>query len=511
MGKFYVTTAIPYVNAAPHIGFTMEVLQGDILARYYRFRGDSVFYLTGTDEHGTKLFNMAQKEGITPQQLVDGHAAEFQKLTSALNITNDDFIRTSSDRHKKGAQKLWKILAKNGDIYKGKYSGLYCSGCEAYVLEKDLIEGKCPIHKTEPEHLEEENYFFKLSKYSDQIKKLISSDELKVVPEARKNEILNIIGETGLTDVSFSRPKKLLPWGIEVPEDPDHVMYVWCDALSNYITALDFENDGENFKKFWPCDAHIIGKDILRFHAGIWIGMLLSAGLQVPKNIYVHGFVTADGQKMSKSIGNVVDPFEMISKYGVDAVRYYLAREIPTTDDGDFSKQRFEALYNNELANNMGNLVNRVFAMTGKYFNSEVPQFSDEYNAASKVSNCADAVAKTWVEYSKGIENFNLKTAIESVISLADFGNRYIEENKPWSIAKTDQELLKNVLYNLLEIIRQIGYLLTPFLPETSEKILVALGQDKNLTSESAKIWRSLKSGSKIVTPGVLFQRIEQV
>lgn len=489
MGKFFVTTAIPYVNAPPHIGFAMEFLQADILARYHRLKGDETYFLTGTDEHGTKLYKIAKEQKKTPTEIADENAEKYKKLTASLNISNDDFIRTTSDRHKAGARKLWEVLAKNGDIYKGKYTGLYCSGCEAYVLEKDLIEGKCPNHKTAPDYLEEENYFFKLSKYSDKIRDLIKSDKLLIVPEARKHEMLNIIGE-GLADVSFSRPKKNLPWGIEVPNDPDHVMYVWCDALSNYITALDYEHTGALFKKFWPADVHVIGKDILRFHAGIWIGMLLSAGIGLPRAIYVHGFITSQGQKMSKSLGNVVDPFETIEKHGVDAVRYYLSREIPTTDDGDFSKERFEALYNTELANNFGNLVNRVFVVAEKYFESRVPASDKKFDKDSRTKECKDFIAKAGKNYSKNIEKFNLKAAIEEALALSDFGNKYVEEMKPWVLAKENMDLLKNVTYNMIDILKNIGIMLKPFMPQTAEKILVSL------------------EGDMIKKPAVLFPRL---
>ncbi len=496
MGKFYVTTAIPYVNAPPHIGFAMEALQADILARYHRGRGDETFYLTGTDEHGTKLFNIAKKEDIAPIELANKHAGKYKALTGALNISNDDFIRTTEDRHKSSAQKLWKKLKAKGDIYKAKYAGLYCSGCEAYVLEKDLVEGKCSNHKVAPEHLEEENYFFRLSEYSDKIRDLIKSDKLRIVPEARKNEMLNIIGKDGLSDVSFSRPKKNLAWGIEVPDDSEHVMYVWCDALSNYITALDYEGaaDGRGgpeksrsllFKKFWPADVHLIGKDILRFHAGIWIGMLLSAGLKIPRAIYVHGFITSEGQKMSKSLGNVVDPFEVIDKYGVDAVRYYLIREIPTTSDGDFNNERFEVLYNTELANNFGNLVNRAFVMTEKYFALKIP-------AGDVSAECKKAIASAKKTWSENIEKFDLKAAIEAVLALSDFGNKYVEEMKPWKLAKENPESLKSVIADLLEIVRSLAEMLKIFMPETAEKILSAF-----------------QPNGAIKTPSVLFPRLQ--
>ncbi|MEK7085505.1 MAG: methionine--tRNA ligase, partial [Patescibacteria group bacterium] len=372
--KFYLTTAIAYVNAAPHIGHTLEFVQADALCRYHRLKGDDVFFLTGTDEHGVKIYEASQAAGMRTQEFVDQNAEKYMALKEFLCLSNDDFVRTTSDLHKAGVKKIWTKMFEAGDIYKGVYKGNYCVGCEAFIPEKDLDEaGNCPIHKKKPKQLEEENYFFKLSKYSDKIKALIEKDELFIYPEARKKEMLNIIGEEGLRDVSFSRPKDILPWGIDVPNDDTQVMYVWCDALSNYITAIGYEKETAAFKKYWPCDVHLIGKDILRFHAGIWIGMLISAGVKIPKAIYVHGFVTSEGQKMSKSIGNVVNPLEYIDKYGVDALRYYLLREIPTVDDGDFSQHRFVDLYNSELANSLGNLVNRVAMMTDRYLGVKVP------------------------------------------------------------------------------------------------------------------------------------------
>src|SRR3989338_8588618 len=310
MSKFYITTAIAYVNASPHIGHSLEFIQADVMARYHRLRGDDVYFLTGTDEHGVKIYETAKDAGVETKDFVDKNAKKYIALKEILTLSNDDFIRTTEARHKTGAKKIWNKMVEAGDIYKDVYKGNYCVGCEAYVPDKDLDEnGNCPIHKKKPKLLEEENYFFRLSKYSDRIRKAIESDELLVLPASRKNEMLNIIGEEGLKDVSFSRPKEVLPWGIDVPNDDSQVMYVWCDALSNYITAMDYENEGEKWR-YWPCDVHLIGKDILRFHAGIWIGMLMSADIEIPRAVYVHGFITSEGQKMSKSLGNVVDPLE---------------------------------------------------------------------------------------------------------------------------------------------------------------------------------------------------------
>lgn len=502
MSRFYITTAIPYANSVPHIGFAMEAIQTDCLARYHRMIGDDTYFLTGTDEHGMKIADTAEENGKTPKEHVDEIVALNMDLKKILNLSYDDFIRTTSDRHEAGAKKLWMQLKEAGDIYKDTYEGFYCSGCEAYVTEKDLVDGNCPTHKKPVHKFSEENYFFRLSKYSDKIKELIESDTLRIVPNFRKREFLNVVKE-GLTDVSFSRPKTALTWGIPVPDDSSQTMYVWCDALSNYITALDYEHDGELFQKFWPADVHVIGKDITRFHAGIWIGMLLSAGLAIPKNIYIHGFITSGGHKMSKSLGNVVSPTDVAEKYGIDPLRYYLLREIPTTDDGDFTYERFEELYNGELANNIGNLVNRVLAMTERYFEGKVPQVNE------RDEQLILRVEKFWEDYHNNINDFNLKKAVEEIMSRADDANQYIEEKKPWALAKEDEKKLADVLYHLLEMLRHIGYALYPFMPGVSEKILTALSCEPLLDKPALiEKWGVLKTGDKVTKCDQLFPRL---
>ncbi|MEK7071762.1 MAG: methionine--tRNA ligase, partial [Patescibacteria group bacterium] len=355
--KFYITTSIAYTNAPPHIGFALETIQADVLARYRRVSGDGVFFLTGTDEHGAKIAKAAEKFGKNPQEFTDEISAKFQELTKGLNLSNDDFIRTTDQsRHWPTVKDIWLKLKENNDIYKKNYKGLYCLGCEAFITQKDLIDGKCKIHLKEPEAIDEENYFFRLSKYSSKIEELIKKDEVKIIPQEKKNEMLNFVRQ-GLEDISFSRPSKDLKWGIPVPDDDSQTIYVWADALVNYLLP----------KKYWPADIHCLGKDILRFHATIWLGMLLSSKLPLPKSIFVHGFITSNGQKMSKSLGNVVDPFELIRKYGADAVRYFLLREIPPTEDGDYTRQKFEARYNSDLASGLGNLVARVITLGAKF------------------------------------------------------------------------------------------------------------------------------------------------
>jgi methionyl-tRNA synthetase len=502
--KFYITTSIAYANAAPHIGYAMEVLQADVLARYHRMCGNDVFFLSGMDENGSKVKKTAQEKEINVQEFVDENSARFELLLDTLNVSNNDFIRTTDKiRHWPSAQKMWTELVKAGDIYKDNYEGCYCVGCEAYLTEKDLVDGQCPNHQKAPEKIQEENYFFKLSKYSKKIQEKIESGELKILPESRKNEILNVI-KSGLKDISFSRPKKVLDWGVPVPDDKSQTMYVWCDALTNYISALEYAKDSEKFQKYWPADVHIIGKDILRFHAAIWPGMLMSAGLPLPKKILVHGFITSEGQKMSKSLGNVIDPFEIIDKYGVDALRHYLLREIPSSGDGDFSYERFEEVYQADLANGIGNLVARVMAL------ATISNFQFPISNQSPIFNLQ--ISKTWKKYESFIENFKLNESLNTVWKFISICDEYIEKNKPWQLDGKEKE---EVIYNLIESLRHIAWMIWPFMPETANKIFAQLLADekerkkelsKNL--KQAQEWGGLKSGMKIKKKENLFPRL---
>ena len=497
---YYITTAIAYVNGRPHIGHAMEMLQAECLARYNRLIGNDTYFLTGTDEFGSKVYKTAEDAGISVEKLVDQNVIPFQELTTKLNLSHDQFIRTSSAQHRTGAQKLWQKLVDNNDIYKDTYEGLYCIGCETYLGPKELEDGKCAIHKKEPELIKEENYFFKLSKYNDQIKELITSDKLKIHPEARRNEILAQL-ERGLHDISFSRPKSALPWGVEVPNDSDHVMYVWCDALSNYITALDFEHDSALFQKYWPAQMQVIGKDILRFHAGIWIGMLLAAKLPIPEAIGVHGFMTSEGHKMSKSLGNVIDPFDIIDQYGVDPVRYYLLKEIPTADDGDFNHDRFKEVHQSDLANNLGNLFSRVTAMLQKY--------NDGKTLELKASEALTQSLETaWQTYHHQLKQFDLKKAAEAIMQLLDFGNKYIEQNQPWTLAKTEPEHANQILTELIELLRHSSIMLTPYLPQTAAVIQERLNYVPTADFQTS-IKTPLPQGHEISKGESLFPRIE--
>ncbi|MDA3815658.1 MAG: methionine--tRNA ligase [Patescibacteria group bacterium] len=450
--SFYITTSIAYTNAPPHIGFALELLQADAVARYNRQQKVAVYFLTGTDEHGHKVAKKAEEQGKTPQQFVDEITEKYKLLTEKLNISNDDFIRTTDqERHWKGVYKMWDKLKESGDIYKKKYEGLYCVGCEAFKKEKELVDGKCPDHNKEPEIVKEENYFFRLSKYEKEIKKLIQDNTLEITPEGRKKEMLNFLNE-GLEDISISRSTKILKWGIPVPEDNSQVLYVWVDALTNYISALGYGDKEENFEKYWPADIHFIGKDILRFHAVIWIGMLLSAGLQVPKKILSHGHITSQGKKMSKTVGNVVDPFSIIEKYGLDPVRYYLLSEIPTFSDGDFSENRFLEKYNSDLADGLGNLVSRVVSLSQKY-------------ESITISNCGKLEVASL--YHQAMKENRISDATEVIWQLIHATDKYIEEEKPWEKKENSEQVVKN----LFSTIDTISEMLQPILPETSEKI----------------------------------------
>ena len=453
---FYVTTSIPYVNAEPHIGFAMELLHGDVLARYARQQGKAVIFSTGTDEHGGKIAEKAEEKGVKPQEFADEVSQAFRDLAVLLTASNDRFIRTTDKPHEQRAQIIWKNLEK--DIYKGKYTGWYCTGDEAFFTETEVKanNGICPNHNRPFEKIEEENYFFKLKKYSDQVYDLIKSNQLRIVPETRRNEIMAVIQE-GLEDISISRPKEKIAWGVPVPGDNKQVMYVWFEALMNYITVLGYP-EHDDFKNFWPADVQIIGKDIIRFHAAIWPAMLLALGLPVQKLLYVHGFVTVDGKKMSKTLGNVIAPKTLIHKYGVDAFRYYFLRHVPSYSDGDFSEALFQNAYNNELANELGNAVQRTLVMITKHQDGIVGDIPGPEHDTSR--------------YHEAIANCQFDRALDIVWEQVRGLNQYIDQEKSWEIAKTgDDEHLREVLAYQVSNLIEIAVLLEPFLPNTAASI----------------------------------------
>jgi len=476
MTKFYITTSIAYVNAPPHIGYALELIQADVLARHHRLVGNDTWFLTGTDEHGTKIAKASAAANLSPEEFTNQISEKFLSLAKVLNISNDDFIRTSDQkRHWPSAQKLWRELAERGDLYKKNYEGLYCIGHEAFMKKSDLKDGVCPLHKTKPEKIEEENWFFKLISYKKRLKKIIESDELQILPASRKSEVLNLLDDA--EDISFSRPFNPptggIRWGVPVPDDATQTMYVWADALSNYISAIGYADDNSQalFKKFWPADIHLVGKDILRFHAIVWPAMLLSASLPLPKSIYVHGFITADGEKMSKTIGNVVDPFKMVEKYGSEVVRYYLLREIPSDEDGDFSEEKLKERYNGDLANGLGNLVQRVATLIENNLDGKLI-----YDEKLIEPGIAQKISDIVVRYKQNIESFRLHEALANVWELISFANVYIDDKKPWAAIKRDEKEFLMIMTDLMLMLHNIAFLLSPFLPETADKIAKIIG-----------------------------------
>lgn len=455
MGNFYVTTSIVYANGEPHLGFAWELLQADVLARYARASGDTVIFSTGTDEHGSKIAAAAEKVGQKPAEFVDTVSQQFRELTKLLNVSNDRFIRTSDRGHEQRAVAIWKQLEK--DIYKAKYVGWYDVKQEEFVPEAKADPARMkPDHPQAYQKLEEDNYFFKLSNYTDKIKEVIEKTEFEVIPDTRKNEIMSLLKD-GLEDISVSRPKEKLDWGIPVPGDDKQVMYVWFEALMNYLTVLGYPEHAD-FKQFWPANVQVIGKDIIRFHAAIWPAMLMSLGVELPKKLYVHGFINVGGQDMSKSLGTGIHPKELIDKYGVDAARYYLLRHLPSYGDADFSWDNFESAYNDELANDLGNAVQRTLAMVQKYQNGligDIPPSEHDTTAY------ADAIAAC-----------RFDRALDVVWDQVRGLNQYIDEEKPWAIAKSgDEDHLREVLASQASDLLEIADLLVPFLPDTAAKI----------------------------------------
>lgn len=454
--NFYICTAIPYVNDKPHLGHAILHLYADVLARYNRALGNDVLFNSGTDEHGGKIAEVAAKGGIDPKKFADEISAKFKSGLSELNISYDRFIRTTDPQHEKIAAEIWKRLGN--DIYKKSYIGWYCVGCEAYYTETHVKEtdGVCPLHNRPYDQLEEENYFFRLSAYEQKIRQEIESGNFVVVPDTRKNEILSVI-KSGLEDISISRPASKIAWGIPVPGDSTQTMYVWFEALMNYITTLGYPNHPD-FETYWPANTQVIGKDILRFHAAIWPAMLLGLGLPLPKKLYAHGFVVVNGQKMSKTLGNVVDPLDVVHEYGVDAFRYYFLRYGPIVDDVDFSYEKFERAYNTELANELGNAAQRVASMALKYMDGVVGDIPDGEHDQGP--------------YHEAIAECRFDKAMEVVWDQVRGLNQYIDTAKPWALAKeSESEHLREVLAYCVSCLLEISELLMPFLPETSARI----------------------------------------
>lgn len=508
--RFYITTAISYPNGAPHIGHAYELIATDALARFQRLDGRDVYFLTGTDEHGQKMLQTARKEGMEVRDLADRNAAEFMRMASALNASNDDFIRTSEERHHAASRAIWQAMVDSGDIYKDSYAGWYSVRDEAYYQESETElrdDGERYGPQDSPvEWVEEESYFFRLSAYQDQLLDHYSKHPDFIGPESRRNEVVSFV-KSGLRDLSMSRTT--FDWGIKVPDDDQHVMYVWVDALTNYITALGYPDTENSLWDYWPASVHIIGKDIIRFHSVYWPAFLMSAGIALPKRVYAHGFLFNRGEKMSKSVGNVVDPFSMVEHYGLDQVRYFLLREVPFGQDGNYSHEVIVSRINSDLANDLGNLAQRSLSMIAKNCNNAIPQpgvFSEADQAMLAKADGLLEQARTAMG-TQAIHN-----ALAAIFAVVSEANRYFAGQEPWALKKTDPERMGTVLYVTAEIIRQVAILSQPFMPESAEKLLDGLSVDGDArTFRNLGMSSRLDGGTVIEKPSPVFPRyIEQ-
>lgn len=509
-GKYYMTTAIAYTSRKPHIGNTYEVVLADAIARYRRLQGYDVFFMTGTDEHGQKIQENAEQNGVTPKAYVDKVAGEIKDIWDMMNASYDKFIRTTDPEHERAVQKIFKKLYEQGDIYKGYYEGWYCVPCESFFTETQLVDGKCPDCGREVKKTKEEAYFFKMSKYQDRLMKHIEEHPEFIQPESRKKEMVNNFLKPGLQDLCVSRTS--FSWGIPVDFDPGHVVYVWMDALNNYITGIGYdpENPSDQYKKYWPADLHLIGKDILRFHTIYWPIFLMAMGEPLPKQIFGHPWLLFGEMKMSKSLGNVIYADELVKRFGVDGVRYYVLREMPFASDGSITYESIIARYNADLANTIGNLVNRTIAMGKKYFGGVL-----QAQGAKEVldTDLIETALQTVKSVEEKMQELRVADALEEIVNLARRSNKYIDETAPWALAKDEaqKERLGSVLYNLLESIRYIGVLLKSFLPETGEAILNQLGvKEEGRSLESLESFGFLQAGEETNDPSPLFARIDE-
>ncbi|GAC1412072.1 MAG: methionine--tRNA ligase [Candidatus Doudnabacteria bacterium] len=465
--KYYITTAIDYINGKPHIGHSYEKVAADVLARWSRLKGNQTFFLTGTDEHGAKVAAFAEKEGLEPQIFSDQNSQNFKKAWDNLDLSYDRFIRTTDKDQLISVNKILTKIKDAGHLYEGEYTGLYCVGHEAFLTDKDLVDGICPEHGSKPEMITEKNWFFKVSTFTPQIKKSIEENQFLIWPEERKNEILSLL-QQGFNDIAISRPN--VKWGIPLPWDKEQTVYVWVDALINYITGVGYADDKELFKRFWPADWHVVGKDIIKFHCIIWPALLLAAGLEMPEGVVAHGHLSVEGKKISKSLGNVIDPNDWVAKYGADAVRYFLMREISFGQDGDVSEEKLKSRYEGDLANGLGNLISRLTNMIEKYCHGEVPHVVEAEMNLEEV----DLLLK----------GFKFHEALQKIWEAIAWANQYIDETKPWQVAKDNQEEVENILSKLAAQVKIIAHFLAPFIPETAEKIRLALETDLIVKSE---------------------------
>jgi methionyl-tRNA synthetase len=504
MPKYYVTTPIYYVNDVPHIGHAYTTVAADVLARHYRRRGYDVFFLTGTDEHGAKIAEAAAKHGVTPKEYVDRIVERFKDAWRSLEISNDFFIRTSDPHHEAGVAAFLERLYTSGDVYKGIYEGLYCVGCEQFKTEEELVGGLCPFHGIAPIWYSEENYFFRLSKYQDALLRALTNpsdpNHYEVNPPSRLNEVLGKI-RLGLSDISISRAS--LAWGVPLPFDPNQVAYVWIDALLNYITAIGYPDDMRTFHRYWPANLHLMAKDILWFHAILWPAMLLSGGLRPPLQVFAHGFFTIGGQRMSKTLGNVIAPADLVSRFGADAARYLLVTDFPFGTDGDFNLDSLVTRYNAELANDLGNLINRTVSMVNRYTQGLVPAPGSDLPPDAELKAMATSM---FGEINRALEALEFVVAADAIRAVVSRANRYVEEMAPWKLAKTDPDRLGAVLYNLVEVERLIAVAVWPYTPSTAEQIHDQLG----VPGQISTAWGQTAPGTRVSSqPRALFPRIE--
>lgn len=502
--KFYITTPIYYVNSEPHVGSAYTTIIADIIARYKRMMGYKVFFLTGTDEHGQKVYQAARAAGKDPQQFCDELAEKFAQLWKKLQITNDGFIRTTDPKHMEVVQYFVKKMLENGDVYKGTYEGWYCVPCESYWSEDELGPNRtCPSCGREVKFIREDNYFFRLSKYRDALLEHYRKHPEFVQPDFRRNEMLKIL-ESGLKDLSITRTT--FSWGVPMPDDPQHVIYVWVDALINYVSAIGYPTDPEKFNEFWPADLHLIGKEINRFHSIIWPAMLMSVGLPLPKTIFAHGWLTVDGQKISKSLGNAIDPKYFVDKYGNDVLRFYLVREIVFGKDGDFSEKGLVNRLNSDLANDYGNLLHRTLAMIEKHFESQMPEPGPFEDIDEQF---VQQVLQKVEQYLIQMDSYQLTDAVETVMQILASANKYFDERKPWLLAKQGEtRKLATVLYNVSETLKKVAIMFHPIMPNSSQEVLRRLGETEP-RAEHLRTWRTLNAGQRIVHAEPLFQKVE--